>query len=403
MENAEIPPRRYPRPMSSWGPGDPTGRVGGAPARPAADVARRPAVAQRAAAVLAAAGVVVVLVAALLTALASISSVTGTVGLVTGVVLAAVPVLPVAATLLWLDRYEAEPAGLLVFAFAWGAGVAALVALVVNTASTAALRAAGGDVTLAAVGVAPVVEETAKALAVVAILLVRRREFDGMVDGIVYAGLAGLGFAFTENVLYLGRTLAESGTAGLAVVFILRCVVSPFAHPLFTAASGVALGLASRSSSRGRRVAIVAAGWLVAVGLHAAWNLSASTLRGFLTVYVLVQVPVLAAFAAVAVLARRREGRLITRHLAVYVETGWISPAEVAMLASLGARRRARAWAAARGGVRGRRAMRRFQDLGSNLAFLRERIVRGTAGPDAADEESRTLHEMARVRTALLP
>ena len=76
------------------------------------------------------------------------------------------------------------------------------------------------------------------------ILLWRRQEFDGVVDGIVYAGLAGLGFAFTENVLYLGRALQEDGAAGLVVTFVLRCLFGPFAHPLFTMAIGIGLGIA---------------------------------------------------------------------------------------------------------------------------------------------------------------
>jgi RsiW-degrading membrane proteinase PrsW (M82 family) len=28
-------------------------------------------------------------------------------------------------------------------------------------------------------------------------------ELDGVLDGIVYAGMVGIGFAFTENILYL--------------------------------------------------------------------------------------------------------------------------------------------------------------------------------------------------------
>ena len=53
---------------------------------------------------------------------AQITSVTGVLGLVTGAVLAAIPVVPVVAAFLWLDRYEAEPASLLAFAFALGRG-----------------------------------------------------------------------------------------------------------------------------------------------------------------------------------------------------------------------------------------------------------------------------------------
>ena len=43
----------------------------------------------------------------------------------------------------------------------------------------------------------------------VGLLIFRRREFDGIVDGIVYAGLVAAGFAFTENILYFGRAFAE--------------------------------------------------------------------------------------------------------------------------------------------------------------------------------------------------
>ena len=55
-----------------------------------------------------------------------------------------------------------------------------------------------------AVYLAPVVEESVRGLAILLILWFQRRELDGVVDGLVYAGLAGAGFA-TENILYLGR------------------------------------------------------------------------------------------------------------------------------------------------------------------------------------------------------
>ena len=150
------------------------------------------------------------------------------------------PVLVVVPSLLWLDRFEAEPTALLLFAFGWGAVVATFVALVVNSYSLVLLQDAGTDVSAAAVFVAPWVEETLQGLVVLLVLLWRRREFDGVVDGIVYAGLAGVGFAFTENVLYLGRALQESGTSGLAVTFVLRGVFGPFAHPMSVVGLGSA-------------------------------------------------------------------------------------------------------------------------------------------------------------------
>jgi RsiW-degrading membrane proteinase PrsW (M82 family) len=348
--------------------------------------------------------IVVVLAGSGLLTLLSISSETGALGLVTGAVLAAIPVFPVVATFLWLDRYEAEPPSLLFLAFAWGAGVATFGALVINTASLIAIRSAGGDLTTASVFVAPVVEEAFKGSAVVVILLLRRREFDGVVDGIVYAGLAGVGFAFVENVLYLGRTLAESGSGGTVFVFLLRCVVSPFAHPLFTAATGIGIGLAVRSRSPVVKVVAPIGGYLVAVILHGAWNLSAASgLAGFASVYVVFQLPVFIGFAVLAVVARRREGRLVARHLAVYAQTGWLTPAEVAMLSSLPARKDARDWASRTGGPAARRAMRDFQEIGSELAFLRERMSRGTAAPDSSNQEYAMLATAANLRSRFLP
>lgn len=335
---------------------------------------------------------------------AAIAGETGPAGLVGGTLLAAVPVFPVVAVFLWLDRYEAEPTSLLVFAFAWGAGVATFGALAINTASVHAIQASGGDPTTGAVVVAPLVEESLKGIAVLFILLARRREFDGIVDGIVYAGLVGIGFAFVENVLYLGRALEQDGGITAAFVFVLRCVASPFAHPLFTAATGVGIGLAARSGSRLVRVFAPVAGWCLAVFLHGAWNLSASSgLGGFVSVYVAVQLPLFAAVAALAVVARQREGRLIGRHLAVYCSTGWLSHDEVGMLASLRARRDARNWARRTGGRAGRQAMRDFQELGSELAFLRERMVRGTAPNDAREQEYATLAAMSALRGRFVP
>jgi RsiW-degrading membrane proteinase PrsW (M82 family) len=384
--------------VSDFGPYRPAVPAGLVPGRPLPGP-RRPQLRS----VLTWAGLIVLLAGCGLETLSAIGSETGAAGLIGGSLLAAVPVFPVIAVFLWLDRYEAEPTSLLALALAWGAAVATFGALVINTASVHAIQNSGGDPSWGALLVAPVVEESLKGLAVVVVLLVRRREFDGVVDGIVYAGMAGIGFAFVENVLYLGRAL---GTAdGHPVfVFVLRCVASPFAHPLFTAATGIGLGIAARTSNRLLRVAAPVGGWCLAVALHSAWNLSASSgLGGFVSLYVLVQLPIFAAVALLAVLARRREGRLIGRHLAVYCSTGWLSHDEVGMLASLRARRDARGWARRTGGSAARQAMRDFQELGSELAFLRERMVRGAEAQDAQEQEYAMLAAMSALRGTFLP
>ena len=61
--------------------------------------------------------------------------------------------------------------------------------------------------------VAPVTEELSKGLFLLLLLWWRRAELDGILDGIVYAGMVGIGFAFIENILYLAA--AYNGTDGM--------------------------------------------------------------------------------------------------------------------------------------------------------------------------------------------
>ena len=62
---------------------------------------------------------------------------TGPVPFLIGLVVAALPV-PVYVTLvLWIDRYEPEPMRMIVLTFAWGASIAAFVAIVLNTVGEA--------------------------------------------------------------------------------------------------------------------------------------------------------------------------------------------------------------------------------------------------------------------------
>ena len=345
--------------------------------------------------------------------LGSVTHDTGVVGFMIGISLALLPLPVVIGAFRWLDRYEPEPRGLLLFAFFWGATVAALAAALLNTASLIAIaRTSGGsgmDVT--AVLVAPWVEEAAKGAAVLLVLVFRRREFDGVVDGIVLAGLAAVGFAFTENILYFGRAFLagqeESLTTGFfaaGFTFVLRGVISPFAHPLFTAMIGIGLGIAARTANPATRWLAPLAGFLLAVLLHGAWNLSSlSGLSGFFTGYLLIMVPAFALTIAVATWSRRREGTTVAVRLPTYVDAGWLDPQDVPMLASLQRRRQALDWMEARYGGGKARALRDFQHAATELAFLRDRIERGMDVPDFPSRERELLAMVARSRAATRP
>src|SRR5918992_1573770 len=73
--------------------------------------------------------------------------------------------------------------------------------------------AAAGDI-LGGIVSAPIVEEGSKGLALFILYWWKKDEFDGVVDGVIYAAMVGLGFAMAENFLYYGRTFAEGGIEG---------------------------------------------------------------------------------------------------------------------------------------------------------------------------------------------
>jgi protease PrsW len=335
----------------------------------------------------------------------------GSTGLWVGGALAVLPVIPVAFALLWLDRWEPEPPGYLLAAFAWGATVAALVAVFVNTAFNLLLRVAYDGPTsdaITAVVVAPVVEEVAKGAFVIGFWLAHRREFDGIIDGIVLAGFSALGFAFTENILYFGRAFidgiaasgaVEAGLVSSVATFVVRGILSPFAHPLFTAMTGFGVAIAAASYRRGRQVLAILAGLAAAILLHATWNFSAALGEAFLFVYPLFMVPVFGLAVWLATWSRLREGHLLARHLPAYVAAGWLAPHEVRLLSALPLRRRLTEDAARLGGVEMSRATREYHETATELAFLRERILRGTAGPNALQHQADLLRVLADRRS----
>ncbi|MEU1123871.1 PrsW family intramembrane metalloprotease [Streptomyces sp. NPDC005899] len=356
--------------------------------------------------------------------LALVREQTGTRGLLVGLGLAVLPVPLLMAAFRWLDRVEPGPWRNLLFAFAWGACAAALVAITANTFATRWIATATADPasadTLGATVIAPVVEESAKAAAVLLIFLFRRREFGGVVDGIVVAGFTATGFAFTENILYLGNAFGEDqqlGTTGFASVtagtFFVRVVMSPFAHPLFTVLTGIGFGVAALGGRRHpvRRVVLPPAGLLLAMGMHALWNgSSAFGTYGFYVVYGVFMVPAFGLVTWLAVWSRQRELRTLAGELPVYAAAGWLGPVEPLALASMRARGLARDMARHWNGhpdhARGRaaaRAVAEYELFATSLAMLRRRARHDGAGPDFAVRERELLHHLWQRRDVAGP
>ena len=191
--------------------------------------------------------------------------------------MALVPLGIVIPTFLWLDRFESEPTRYLSRAFLWGALVAAVIAALFNTAPSRAARSTrtrrprcdhrGTR--------RPVRRGGRQGRPVLLVWCSVRREFDGVIDGMVYAGICAAGFAFTENIQYLAQAWADGGGEALTGTFVARCLMSPFAHPMFTVLFGVGVGVAATSRTWLPRILGPVLGYLLAVLSHALWNLAA--------------------------------------------------------------------------------------------------------------------------------
>jgi RsiW-degrading membrane proteinase PrsW (M82 family) len=309
--------------------------------------------------------------------------------------LALLPVPLLIALVLLLDRLEPEPRGNLVLCFAWGAGIAALLAAIINTAgllfiTQPELGKSNGEFISATFG-APLVEETLKGMILFWLLWRRRQEFDGPTDGIMYAAMVGLGFAMMENIGYYISALVQPQVGGaelLGFTFVFRGLLAPFAHPAFTAMTGIGVAYAATHRRAGWAVG---AGLLGAVTLHGLWNgLSTIGLSGIAAAYLLVAW-VLIVLVAVVVADRRRTVRLIWRFLPAYQGSGVVTEADLRMLSTLRGRRAARLRARGTGGRTVARAVTDYQLAATELALVHQRAERGLIDAARFDGRCRDL------------
>jgi RsiW-degrading membrane proteinase PrsW (M82 family) len=295
--------------------------------------------------------------------------------LLLAVILSFVPAFFYAWVVYWMDRYEKEPRALLGGVFLWGAIAAVVGALFWSlllqggvfllTQSEAAAELTG------AVLIAPFVEETVKGLAVLLVFLAARQEFDSILDGIIYASITALGFAATENVLYLyNQGYLEHGMEGMFGLFFLRVILGGWNHAVYTAFTGIGLAVARLSTTKLVRLTAPAVGWLVAVFFHALHNTLATLLAqsiglGGLAVTLLVDWIGWVGIFATILFALARERRWITTQLSEEVELHTITPEQYRTACSAWARSGARLRAIGSGRYR---ATRQFYQLCAELA-----------------------------------
>jgi RsiW-degrading membrane proteinase PrsW (M82 family) len=242
-----------------------------------------------------------------------------------------IALIPLAYTIpafIWLDRLEPEPRAMRWNAFLWGGGISVLVASVANEYTDASF-----GTTAALVISAPVAEEIMKTLGILG--AAKRNQIDSPLDGVVYAGYVGLGFAMVENIIYFSQAIIDDD---LGLVFVMRGLFSPFAHPFFTLWVGLAIGAAVQNG-RSRRFAAMR-GLLLAMALHASWN--ASGVNGFFALLLLGHIVLFVIVVRRLRRMRREEIALVQGRLKQLAFTHQLSPVELEAYGDLRATRRLR-------------------------------------------------------------
>lgn len=312
-----------------------------------------------------------------------------------------IPTIIYAWTLRWFDRYEKEPLPLVLAAFLWGAIPAVILAFIGELIADAplALFSASAARLMSSSAVAPVVEESAKGLFLLIVYWAFHREFDDAIDGIIYGGLVGFGFAMTENWLYFLGAWLEGGWAQWTMVVVMRQFLFGMNHAFFTSLTGLGLGLARVSAPLWTRVTFAMAGLGAAMLFHAIHNVGAALARVNILTFVIGTLSdwggVLLIFIIVLI-GLTVEKKWVQSELREEIAMGLIDARDYARACSYRKRTRAFWGAFLRGEwARARREARVTQAL-TELAFKKYQMR--VRGQDYAREVAHLRQEVAALR-----
>lgn len=297
------------------------------------------------------------------------------------------PMLLYALLLWWMDRYEKEPLGLILASFLWGAIPAIIFSLIAQLILDVPISALGPGVGYELVGssvIAPVTEEIFKGIALFILLWRFRREIDTPLDGILYGGLVGFGFATAENFFYFLSAYDTGGLGEVLTLTFFRAILFGLNHALFTACTGLGIALARTAPRREVRAIAPVAGLLAAMTLHGIHNFGATLAS--LTCWPLL-ISIFSDWGGVLVLGGLliffsvRERTYLVRYLAEEVEEGTIPAKDYPVICSYWRRVGRRLEALLQGDFRRWQRLGKYHRVASELAFARHRLA--TVGTDA--------------------
>lgn len=341
----------------------------------------------------------------------------------------------------FVDPYEREPVSLLGIMALWGAVGATAISALGNTAVRNLLPPDLALVFGRAL-YAPVVEELAKGIALVVFVLacVRAKgrfgmpRFEGVTDGIVYGAAVGLGFAFTEDILYLLLGASRVGLEQGFVDYLARrdfFGIGMLHHAIYTASFGVGLGLATWTLRRYAKVFFVVGGMGLAMLLHSFNNgwvqltlvrrygfdqtlaysqggggeeraAMLETARSASNLIDTADGVLIAVFVFVIFLWLRYQRRVIRQELEEETTTGLISRTELNLLPRYW-QRTAWYWQLVQTGQWERlRLLRRIHNELVNLAFTKHRVARGKANRADADRSRRIIDRLKAQKAAFI-
>ena len=262
-----------------------------------------------------------------------------------------VPTAAVTASVLWAvwlipwvwflqsrDRFGRQTFRVAATGFFWGGLIATFViALPANAAMLSLLGKVFGDgagLSWAAAFTAPFVEETAKGLGIVVVVLLARSHVRNTYDGFVIGAFVGLGFQVFEDWLYTVQAAeAAFGANQVQTTLALFGARGGFAalasHAAYSALVGAGIGWWIQNRGRGLGVQLPRAALFIGLAffIHGLWDFLA--FQGLVAVTPLMVVTVVALVIVVGRWTQRQERPWMHDLLAPEMASGLITDAEL--------------------------------------------------------------------------
>jgi len=323
------------------------------------------------------------------------------------ILLLAAVAIPVGVIVYRLDQFEPEPAALIAVALLWGGVVALSFAAIANSSALTFLQNILPSKQVDSWGaalVAPIDEEFYKGAGLVMIFLIARNEIDGLMDGLVYGAMIGLGFQVMENIQYFMHAAAQSDGGQLGPVvgtFFVRVLVAGlYSHMLFTGllGFGFAYFVTRRAAPWGIRAGVFALFAVLAWAAHFVWNspwlesLMAGSAGSFVLALIIKGLPFLLLLLLLGLFARRREEQAFSRLMAEEVGSDVVTQEEFQVLKSGRRRRAARRQMKKHKGPMARQVLKRLQREQMNLALFHSKV--DVPGHPAIDVQRDRIREL---------